>query len=196
MFEEKEKDGNFPQEERTLLVQLLNILDPVKPTASLDKGEEVPRHAKAIRRVLGRHSQRLQQEIQLANLRSYLFKHGVLSQEEYDELMELAPEQRNEELLSKILKKTNTAVVAFHRCLKESQKHAKLAELFDQEMESTLCRFNALPHTHTHPHIDKHTTTKHTHTYTYINSPPTKHTHTHTYINTPPTKRTHTHTHT
>eukprot|EP00731_Ephydatia_muelleri_P030857 Em0022g371a len=133
----EEQNGEFPQEERALLIPLLNILDPVKPPPpSLGGDEEVPRHARVVRRVLAEHGERLRQEIQLASLRLLLVKHGVLTQEEYEDLTELPPEQRNEELIRRVARKSDLAVVAFHRCLNESPKHAKLAELFDQAMKN------------------------------------------------------------
>lgn len=135
----QEKNGEFPQEERALLIPLLNILDPIKPPfppPSLGEDGEVPRHARRLRRVLVKHRERVKQDLQLASLRLLLVKHGVLTQEEYEDLTELPPEQRNEELVSRVARKSDLVIVAFHRCLSESPKHAKLAELFDQEMKS------------------------------------------------------------
>ena len=91
--------------------------------------------AKAAKRVIDKHRERLQQEIQLANLRPSMLKHMVLSQEELAQLMNDHPDQRNKELIKLLSGKPDAAVMAFVRCLKESRKHDKLAELFDQEMQ-------------------------------------------------------------
>ncbi|KAL5460417.1 hypothetical protein EMCRGX_G033863 [Ephydatia muelleri] len=88
--------------------------------------------AKAFRRTLDRHRERLQNEIQLSKLRPYLLKRAVLSQGEFEQLSNCPPAQRNEELLKTLYGKPNTAMLEFVCCLKEIPKHAELAKLFDQ----------------------------------------------------------------
>ena len=88
--------------------------------------------AKAFRRTLDRHRERLQNEIQLFKLRPYLLKRAVLSQGELEQLSNCPPAQRNEELLKTLYGKPNTAMLEFVCCLKEIPKHAELAKLFDQ----------------------------------------------------------------
>ena len=92
--------------------------------------------AKVVRRVLVKHCDRFHNEIQLANLRAFLLKHFVLLPEEIEQLMRCPPSERNTELIKTLAGKPDAAVRAFVCCLRESPKHTKLAELFDQDTQS------------------------------------------------------------
>ena len=77
------------------------------------------------------HSAKLQEELKLSTLLPYLSKYKVLSAEEVEQINGHEPALRSKVVLEMVAKKGTAGIIGFVDCLKESDDHKKLGELFD-----------------------------------------------------------------
>ena len=87
-------------------------------------------HEKRVSEKFEQHRMQLEAEIQLSSLMPYLQKQQVLSGQENETLMEIAPERRNRELLEILVKKGPQFLVRFVECLETSRENKALVALF------------------------------------------------------------------